>query len=282
VNSDLAKKLVLEAELAASINKIYDRMSDTGSFLYVSSGRPISGSPFQPDFEKALSDHYKKTFNVFDNPFGGADLDSVAAKNAESKAEPEQNVATPISLSPEPVDASKKPYEQTVASRQKAFIDQQAPQQSHTIADTAAKRWNDILAASLGLYLTGKLTPAAQDENSPMAQDITVAKATKDSFNAQNPGASDRVGLTETQHAAESNKFYIASATAALISKKIWITILDGRARSSHSLAFGQKRSMFRPFIVQNQQLMYPRDMSMGATLDNIVNCRCGVAYTLP
>lgn len=56
-----------------------------------------------------------------------------------------------------------------------------------------------------------------------------------------------------------------------------WIASGDGRTRSSHALADGQKREMNRPFDVGGAKLMRPGDPSAPAR--EIINCRCGLGY---
>ena len=61
--------------------------------------------------------------------------------------------------------------------------------------------------------------------------------------------------------------------------RKRWQTILDGRERQSHRDANGQTVPLDQPFVVQGENLMYPRDSSMGASLNNIIGCRCSTRY---
>jgi len=60
---------------------------------------------------------------------------------------------------------------------------------------------------------------------------------------------------------------------------KYWNTILDGRERISHNLADGQMQPILMPFEVGDSLLMYPKDTSLGASLEEIINCRCSVTY---
>lgn len=61
---------------------------------------------------------------------------------------------------------------------------------------------------------------------------------------------------------------------------KVWHTIMDGRERPAHGAADGQMVDIFDPFVVGDELMMYPKDMSLGASLSNTVNCRCTVEYT--
>ena len=49
--------------------------------------------------------------------------------------------------------------------------------------------------------------------------------------------------------------------------------------RSTHRSADGEIIGITEPFIVGGSLLMYPRDVSLGASSSEIVGCRCSVKY---
>lgn len=59
---------------------------------------------------------------------------------------------------------------------------------------------------------------------------------------------------------------------------KTWFDMDDKRVRPWHKAARGQTVPRNQPFIVKGELLMYPGDMSLGASLDNTVRCRCVAA----
>ncbi|MCK5610518.1 hypothetical protein KAR91_52075 [Candidatus Pacearchaeota archaeon] len=74
--------------------------------------------------------------------------------------------------------------------------------------------------------------------------------------------------------------------TAALIlaafekNLKQWVTMGDGKVRTSHKFASGQTVQINQPFIVgSGSELMFPGDTSLGAPIREVVNCRCYTAY---
>jgi len=62
--------------------------------------------------------------------------------------------------------------------------------------------------------------------------------------------------------------------------KKRWITMHDKRVRKTHDEADGQEVDIDKPFEVGSSELMFPCDLSLGASLKEICNCRCVVAYS--
>lgn len=60
---------------------------------------------------------------------------------------------------------------------------------------------------------------------------------------------------------------------------KTWDTIMDGRERDSHHDENGVTVPISEPFHLPGGDLMYPGDTSLGASVDEIANCRCHVHY---
>jgi len=60
-----------------------------------------------------------------------------------------------------------------------------------------------------------------------------------------------------------------------VVEKKEWVATLDDRVRDDHADADGQIVSKNQPFDVGGDDMMFPRDGSRGASVDQIVNCRC-------
>lgn len=61
---------------------------------------------------------------------------------------------------------------------------------------------------------------------------------------------------------------------------KQWFTTLDERARETHLLADLQKVPIDEPFKVGDSLMMFPMDLSLGASPEETINCRCTMQYT--
>lgn len=59
------------------------------------------------------------------------------------------------------------------------------------------------------------------------------------------------------------------------VTKKKWKSLHDKDVRIEHMQADGQVVKKSEPFIVGGERLMFPGDTSMGASAENIINCRC-------
>lgn len=60
---------------------------------------------------------------------------------------------------------------------------------------------------------------------------------------------------------------------------KRWVDIRDRRERESHKKVGGTSKPIEEPFMVGDSFMMYPKDDSLGASDDQIVNCRCSILY---
>lgn len=60
---------------------------------------------------------------------------------------------------------------------------------------------------------------------------------------------------------------------------KRWITEQDNRVRKTHKEVNGLSVPIDRPFVVGDSLLLFPHDISLGASMKEIANCRCTVEY---
>lgn len=60
---------------------------------------------------------------------------------------------------------------------------------------------------------------------------------------------------------------------------KEWLTVGDAKVRASHVAANHQRRAIEVPYILAGGRLQYPGDASLGASLAEVVNCRCASLF---
>lgn len=61
---------------------------------------------------------------------------------------------------------------------------------------------------------------------------------------------------------------------------KTWITMNDDKVRHTHAESNGYKVGIFDSFHIGASEMSFPRDYSLGASAEEIVNCRCILKYT--
>lgn len=62
--------------------------------------------------------------------------------------------------------------------------------------------------------------------------------------------------------------------------KKKWIDVGDKKERKTHLEVGGITLPIGEPFSVGDSLLQFPKDTSLGASADEIVNCRCSIQYS--
>lgn len=116
----------------------------------------------------------------------------------------------------------------------------------------------------------------------------TIATAAKEIFENYILGRTSTISTTETQTAAESGKdieynvlsnadaqFDDDSRMSDYKATKMWVAVLDDHTRDWHAEADGQEVSVDEPYVVNDEELMYPGDDSLDASDENLINCRC-------
>lgn len=65
--------------------------------------------------------------------------------------------------------------------------------------------------------------------------------------------------------------------------KRVWSATLDSRTREDHQIVSGQEvDGMNEPFVLPDgSRMLYPGDMSLGASADQTINCRCYDEYVV-
>lgn len=58
-----------------------------------------------------------------------------------------------------------------------------------------------------------------------------------------------------------------------------WVSMEDSRVRPAHAQAHGQIVRVDEAFTVGGEKLKFPGDTSLGASLGNVINCRCSAEF---
>lgn len=240
-SKQLNKKLKLERKLTKKIRRFLKKINRDFLRVYLATEALIRAEEYQEELTTILDDHYRKTAEVF------APITVKVVNDAL-------------------IDAGHDPVPKNdpiLIAALLAFISENVQFSSRVITNTT----NNDMERALRL------------ENED-------GKKAKKRLDNRAVWRSETIGATETQKAAEGAKSVAMEQTeeiaqtatvAAIIFRSIkqWFTRLDERVRPAHSDADGQTVPANEPFIVMGQQLMYPGDTWLGATLDNTANCRC-------
>ena len=116
---------------------------------------------------------------------------------------------------------------------------------------------------------------AAIDEGLSINQ---VAKRINEEWAGIDAFRAERIARTEIISASNYGSQQGAISTGLDLKKK-WLATRDSRTRADHGGADGQVRALDKPYNVGGDKLGFPGDYSLGASADNLVNCRCTEIY---
>lgn len=120
---------------------------------------------------------------------------------------------------------------------------------------------------------------SGQDDGKKQGEALTdsdVIKVSQDSYAVSIERATS---VAENEANAILNGEEYSNAVKNGCTKKRWKSYRDERVRADHADVDGQVVDISRPFRVGKYMMMYPKDDSLGAGLEEIVNCRCSVEY---
>lgn len=122
------------------------------------------------------------------------------------------------------------------------------------------------------------------------ALDVTkqIIDATFERFSAEDKIITDdyylsndrAIFISECEANSILNYRQYSKAAKAGKTKKKWIDVGDKRERKTHLEVGGTVLPIDEPFSVGDSLLQFPKDTSLGASADEIVNCRCSIQYS--
>lgn len=122
------------------------------------------------------------------------------------------------------------------------------------------------------------------------ALDVTkqIIDATFERFSAKDKSITDdyylsndrAMFISECEANSILNYRQYSKAVKAGKTKKKWIDVGDKRERKTHLEVGGTTLPIDEPFSVGDSLLQFPKDTSLGASADEIVNCRCSIQYS--
>ena len=115
-----------------------------------------------------------------------------------------------------------------------------------------------------------------------------IIDATFERFSAEDKSITDdyylsndrAMFISECEANSILNYRQYSKAVKAGKTKKKWIDIGDKRERKTHLEVGGTILPIDEPFSVGDSLLQFPKDTSLGASSDEIVNCRCSIQYS--
>ncbi len=250
---DLRQKLILERELLQDLRRFNKQLVRNTVKAQSNGDATFIAARMQPELERILRSHYTETGSAFDNQIGEILPEDIAETPAEREA-----IIAALAL----------------------FYNQRAPEQASIITDTNQR---DINIAQAQSQEMGMADIAAGRQTSV----IEMAFVAGAILNRKLNGRISTIASFETQVPAEAAKLteadilsgqppsvVVGSNRPSDVTKE-WVTVGDEVVRPAHATADAQVKDMNLAFLVGGDLLRFPGDNSLGATLKNIINCRC-------
>lgn len=247
---DLRKKLIFERDLREKLSFYDARLVRMLARQYASNGNVLQVAQFDDELAGILSTHYKAVSDEF--------TDNLSIRKTD-----EEN--------------------QTINDAMAIFLAALAVRQTQIINETTQQNANLAIAE-------------AQEDELVLGQtgtesNRTIAVVGAAIFARKLAGRRDGIAITETQFVSEASKATEAEVLSGLppsvsggsqqsrLVTKEWVTVGDNRVRDDHLEADGQTVPVNEPFRVGGELLRWPSDTGLGASLDNVINCRCDAVY---
>lgn len=258
---DLALKMKLEIQLDKSMRKFFKTIAKDMRTHFKATRQVIDPRKYDLELGAILRGHYRKTAKAFEDRLRTNLIKTVGLRLRETKA-----------------------LDDKIKSAVNDHLYKRSNEQTSIISQTNAEEFDNAFQEARS---------DAFANNSSLSDD-EVADEASDIFERRGLGRSKTIGQTETQYAAEATKSieaYILLSEEDVIADgvvlkpenvtKTWSAILDNHTREAHIEADDQTVDEEEPFIVDGEKLMFPGDTSMGASLENVINCRCNTVRAI-
>lgn len=270
VAEQVAKKLKLENKLKPVLRKFFKQLSSDVKTIWVTTHTLPTLDSYQSELSIILRQHYRDVAKVFKtttrDSIKCADNDFILKQN-EQENDTENAIALGILLMPEFTNKVEKDI--------MAFINKQSQNQASIILDTTQQELQNIAAKII------------TDASGKPFDNIDIGNQIENEFNKSSIDRVDTIATTETQISSEKTKWIEAAALAIFldaafapeITVKTWNAVMDSKTRPAHAAANGQQVNINQTFIVGGERLSTPGDMTHGASIGNIIHCRCVATY---
>ena len=267
---DLRSKIKLEKDFIRKLTRLNNQIVRKMMIEFANKGIVLNAREFEDELAALLENQYSRAQKVFDDQ-----IRDVLPKDLESNGIEDAAIALALGL----FFADRKISQSQIITRtnQKDIIKSivQADEILQDAADVGEIVTNREVAKNAGTLLRRKLKGRTR----------TIA-ATEVQVAAETSKAVETAVLTRNQLSLPRFEFRFSVPQLPLglpppELEKEWVTSGDEKVRRkstgkfSHVKADGQKVKISESFIVSNEFLRIPGDTSQGASLGNVINCRC-------
>lgn len=106
-----------------------------------------------------------------------------------------------------------------------------------------------------------------------IAKSIAIATLNHEEEYYLSKDRADNIAFIETNRLYNTANHYVAKKEGYAFHK--WVSTLDKYTRPNHYAINGQWKPIDIPFEVNGYLMMFPMDISLGAPIEETINCRC-------
>lgn len=256
--TEFAKKVRLENRMLPEIKSVFSQMVVDYVSRLVATGTIPRAAEFTDEWRATLRRQYRRVGKVFLGTRRGSKFYEIILETKQTLTL-EQNAA---------LVAGYSIWSRDFGIQQSAFITQ-----------TNQRQYGDALQTA-----TGQAEEQREETGVTLGAAAIAALAgleLRKLFRARETA----IANVQTQAPAEEAKRREAIAVGGTegrtedVIKKTWQTVGDEKVRLSHVTTNGQRRPGNTAFTVGGENLRYPGDSTLGASLRNTVNCRCAAIW---
>jgi hypothetical protein len=251
---DLNRKLQLEAKLRTKIDEYNNTLAQEFARVYGLTGQIINARRFDTNLEAILLPHYEEVGKTFSDDIS-SELPEDVAVTLDERARIERMLGLALLAR---------------APRQAGFINDTTNENAEESLLKAQQVSSESVLAGQG--------PMSQLETAAIAGSFLASRLTGRAGGIvalETEAPAELAKLTEVSVLTESGPFAVAEPV-----QKKWMTVGDSHVRDAHRAAqFDPPVNADEPFMVGGELLMYPGDTSLGASIENVANCRCSAIF---
>lgn len=263
--SDLVKKIRLEVKFRREINRFFNRVLNYFSESVLNNVHFFIPDRFENELKQLLLTQYKRVESDF-----GDEIREILPNDIQSTDE--EN---------EIIDASFVSFNNERSSSMSNEINKTTQDQAEE-ALLLAKTFDTDDQEEIDGQIVNKKNLLVGFELSLVAKNILQRKILDRMptiVTTETEISAEIAKLTEIEVLTMQTSSILAGSPIKSEVNKTWVSQGDSRVRETHLEADGQTVPSNEPFIVGDSRLMVPGDTSLGASLDEIMNCRCAAQY---
>ena len=260
--------------------RFFKSVSSVFAAVYKDTGQIVSSKDFSVELSRIIEKQYAKTGDIFSDTFKqnlDKELVKVTKKGDEDR---EEIVAWWIE--------SRKQAEKRIKEAVAIYAVIMGIIEADLILDTTDKIIRRVVnriqedALEDGVVLTrSQIAKKAKKEIDKLNKSRVPEISSNEVPDASEKAKQTEAQITNAQSEARSLDEGEISTIAILTQLiKTWITKGDEKVRPAHREADGQQQKILDPFIVGGELLMEPKDRSLGASIENVIKCRCKAIVT--